>query len=109
VNRGHFTSVICGHVASFLTPMSRADWRGSLTPASRLPAAQQRQSAALFEHPRFLAWQLLLQRNVRAAYQFIPDAELDGFADTIIASFLDGALCEPAQAARADLNAGFGF
>jgi proline iminopeptidase len=90
-------------------PMSRADWRGSLTPASRLSAEQQRQSAALFEHPRFLAWQLLLERNVQAAYQFIPDAELDGFADTIIASFVDGALCEPAPLARADLNAGFGF
>jgi len=46
---------------------------------------------------------------VQAAYHFIPESELDGFADMIIASFVDGALCEPAPLARADLNAGFGF
>jgi len=101
------------HVARviFTSPgaISRADWHGSLTPASRLPAEQQRQSDALFERPRFRAWQILLRRNVQAAYHFVPEAELDGFADTIIASFLDGALCEPAPRARVDLSAGFGF
>lgn len=80
------------HVARviFTSPgaISRADWPESLTPASRISADEQRRSAALFEHPRFRLWRLLL-RDVKAAYRFIPEAELDGFTDRIVGSFLD--------------------
>lgn len=109
----NYMAVYPEHVARviFTSPgvISRTDWPGSLTPASRLPIDQQQRSNALFAHPRFHAWQILLQRNVQAAYQFIPEAELDGFADVWIASFVDGATCGPERQARQDLSAGFGF
>ena len=109
----NYMAVYPEHVARviFTSPgvISPADWPGSLTPASRLPIDRQQQSNALFAHPRFHAWQILLQHNVQAAYQFIPEAELDGFADVWIASFVDGATCGPDPQAREDLSAGFGF
>ena len=91
-------------------PMSRADTpKGGVTPAARLSPDRQQQSQALLNAPRLVAWRLLMEINFEAATHFIPEAELDGFADRLMASFIDGAVYDVANLARGPDFIGFGW
>ena len=81
----------------------------SLTPAGRLSTEAQRASAAVVAAPRFKVWQVLMQVNPEAGTRFISETELDGFADAIIASFVDGAVCDAAHLPPDGAGVGFGF
>ncbi len=90
-------------------PIDPAEWseyQVDLRP--RLPAAQRQQFETLSSQPRFLAVYFMQTINPRAAHDFVPDGELDGFWDTLVGTQLAGLVCDPAHLANVEAPRGFG-
>ena len=94
------------------TPINPAEWPKtvSITPATRLSAAEKQRYNALFKQPRFLLWMQLLQINPIAAHNLVSDQEADAFMGKLFQSAINGVTCNPNQIPTPrDIPQGFGF
>lgn len=66
-------------------PIDYAQWPGSGSVTSRLPAAQRQRADSLIPGSlRFIAWYALGAINPAAAHHFVSDAEADAFFNTFL-------------------------
>jgi proline iminopeptidase len=96
-------------VFSSPAPINPAEWSEyQVDLGPRLPAAQRQQFETLSSQPRFLAVYFLQTINPRAAHDFVPDRELDGFWDTLVGTQLPALVCDPAHLLNVEVPHGFG-
>jgi pimeloyl-ACP methyl ester carboxylesterase len=100
------------HVAKAIfpspAPINEAEWSGTDTPASRLPAAQQQPANQLLDTPRFLAWYLLGRIHPQAAQSLVSDQEAEAFFTPFLQHIYAGTVCDPAHLPK-QVQRGNGF
>jgi proline iminopeptidase len=110
----NYMAVHPDHVARVIfsspAPINPAEWEAYQADlGARLSPEQRQELQRLTSHPRLIALMLLSAVNPRAAHDFAPDREMDGWMDAFVGLQMPGLVCSPANFPSGPAPRGFGF